>query len=63
MNPEEHNNPVLFVNEVLNLDFEHTIQSFHKTFWLMMMYNQTKLGCKRISSSIDMIETVLILIP
>ena len=30
----------------------------HKTLWLMMMYHQTKFGCKRISTSEDVIETV-----
>lgn len=31
LNPEEHNNPVLFVNEVLNLDLEHSNSVFSQS--------------------------------
>ena len=30
---------------------------FHKTLWLLMMYNQSKFGCRRISSSEDVVES------
>ena len=35
------------------------IQSLHKTLQLMVMYQSIKFGCKRISSSVDMVETVI----
>ena len=33
--------------------------SFHKAFQLTVINNQTKFGCKRVSSSEDIIETVI----
>ena len=34
-------------------------QSFWKTLWLTITYNQIKFGCKKISSSEDIAETVI----
>lgn len=36
-----------------DLDREHRNQSFHWTLWLLLIYYQPKLGCKRIGSSED----------
>ena len=35
------------------------MQSFYKTLWHIMMYHQTKCWCQRISSSEDIVETVI----
>ena len=44
-------------SQVLNyhcdLDLEHSNPIFYKTFQLMMIHHQTKVGCKRIRSSED----------
>ena len=37
------------------------VQFHHKTHWLMIMYYQTKFDNKRISSSEDIVETVMII--
>ena len=31
---------------------------FHRTLWLMMMYNQTKFGCQGINSPENIVERV-----
>ena len=51
-------------NKVLNLycdlDLENNNLIFlHKALQLMMMYHPIKFGCKKISSSADMVETVI----
>ena len=43
----------------LELDHNRAIKSFHKTIHLMMMYHPIKFGSKKISSSVDMVETVI----
>ena len=43
----------------LALDQNRAIQSFHLAIQLMMMCHQTKFGSKRISSSEDIVETVI----
>ena len=46
-------------NNHCDLDLEQSNAAFAQTLWLMIMYHQTKLGCKRISSSEDTAETML----
>ena len=46
----------------LDLDHNIAIQSFHKTFQLMTMCHQIKSGCKRISSSEDVLESHTLII-
>ena len=41
----------------LDLDHNRAIRSFHKTIHLMIMYHQTKLSCKRISSSDNILKS------
>ena len=36
-----------------------TIKFLHKTLQLMMMYHPIKFGCKKISSSVDMVDKVI----
>ena len=40
-----------FWTSAVTLTLNIAIQSFHKTIWLIMMYHQTKFGCKRLCSS------------
>ena len=42
-----------------DLDLKTTIPLVHKTLQPMMMYHSIKLGFKKISSSIDMVDTVI----
>ena len=35
------------------------IQIFNKTFWLTMIYDQTRFSCQRISSSEDIVERII----
>ena len=46
----------------LDLDHNRAIQSFHKTIHFMMMYHQTKLSCKRISSSENILKSHTLII-
>ena len=48
------------LNFALTLTLNTTIKFLHKTLCLMIMYCQTKFGSKRISSSEDIIETVIV---
>ena len=47
--------------EILNLrlTLNTVIQFFHRTLWLMMLYYQTKFGCKPTSSLEDMTEIAI----
>ena len=47
-----------FEHSVWTLTMNTTIQYFHRTFCLMMIYPHTKFGCKRINSSKGIAETV-----
>ena len=47
------------LNFSVTLDLNITIPFLHKTFWLMILYYQTKFGSKRISGSADIVETVI----
>ena len=40
----------------VTLTLNTVIQSFHE-----VMYHQTKFGCKKISTSVDMVETIFLL--
>ena len=42
-----------------DLDSEHNNPISHKTLQLIMMYHPIIFGCKKISSSVDMVETVI----
>ena len=42
-----------------DLDLECSCFFFHKTIWLMMMYDQTMFGCRRINGSKDVVERVI----
>ena len=50
---------IKFLTFTVTVGLTTTIQSLHKTFLLMMMYQAIKFVCKRISSSADMIITVI----
>ena len=45
-----------------DLDLEHRTQFLHRTILLMMLYYQTKFGCKWTSSSEDIVEIVIFLL-
>ena len=45
---------------VLDLDHNRAIQSFHKTIQLMIMCYQIKLSCKKVSSSEDILDILII---
>ena len=42
-----------------DLDLETAIKFLHSALQLMMMYHPIKFGCKKISSSVHMVETVI----
>ena len=44
---------------IVTLTLTTTILLLHKTLQLMMMYNTIKFGCKKISSSVNMVEAVI----
>ena len=48
-----------FWNFAVSLTLSTTIHFLHKTLWFIIMYYQTKFGCKRISSSKDTVEIVI----
>ena len=48
-----------FFNFAVTLTLNTASQFLHKTFWLMIMYHQTKIGSKQISSSEDTVEAVM----
>ena len=45
--------------DILNLTLNAVTQNFHKAFWFMMMYHQTKFGYQRISNSEHVVEIVI----
>ena len=47
--PDKHS--LKFWTFAVSLPLKKAIQTFCKTLWQMMMYNDIKFGCKRISSS------------
>ena len=51
---------VKFSTFTMTLTLNIAKQSFCKTLWLLMMYHQTKFGCKRINGSEDIIENIIL---
>ena len=45
-------------NSTSDLEQSH-LQSFHTAVWLMMVSHQTEFGCKGITSTEDMVETII----
>ena len=45
----------------LDLDYNRAIQSFHKTIHLMIMCHQTKFSCKRISGSVNILKSHILI--
>ena len=43
----------------VSLTLNTAIQVFHRTLWLMMLYYQTKFGCKPTNSLEDKVEIVI----
>ena len=48
-----------FLTFAVTLTLNVVIQFFHRTLWLMMLYYQTKFGCKSTSSVEDTTEIVI----
>ena len=51
---------VKFSTFTMTLTLNIAKQSFCKTFWFLMMYHQTKFGCKRINGSEDIIGNIIL---
>ena len=51
--------PLTFGTFTVTLTLNTAVQFSHMTLWLMMMYHQTKFGCKRIRSQEDIVETII----
>ena len=45
-----------------DLDHNRAIQTFHRTIYLMMISHQTKVSCKRISSSDNILKSHILII-
>ena len=54
-----HKHSIIFWIIIVTLALNTAIQSFHRTLRFMTMYYQTKLGCKRITSSEDTVEAIM----
>ena len=54
-----HKDSIKFLTFTVILTLKTTISFLHKALQLMMMYYPIKFRCKKISSSADMVETVI----
>ena len=54
-----HKDSIKFRTWIVILTLKTTNKFLHKTSQLIMMYHPIKFGCKKISTSADMIETVI----
>ena len=58
-----YHNSKLFISQVVIIPqvilYENNNKILHKILQLMMVYHSIKFGCKKISSSADMVETVI----